>query len=172
MGDGQVAFVIDIATLVESSSILNRDNNTASETSAFVESDHVEQRTPIAMVVDDSITMRKASGNLLRRHGFEVITARDGIDAVALLNEQKPDVILLDVEMPRMDGYEFATLVKNAPETSSLPIIMITSRTGDKHRERASSIGVEAYLGKPYQEFELVQILQSLLGDNYPRTQN
>ena len=120
------------------------------------------------MVVDDSITMRKASGNLLKRHGFEVITARDGIDAVALLNEQVPDVILLDVEMPRMDGFEFATLVRNDEQFSDIPIIMITSRTGDKHRTRARNIGVNAYLGKPYQEGELVDTLQNLLGAKYP----
>ncbi|MCL4139152.1 UNVERIFIED_CONTAM: hypothetical protein GTU68_021839 [Idotea baltica] len=120
------------------------------------------------MVVDDSVTMRKASGNLLKRHGFDVLTARDGVDAVAVLNEKIPDVILLDVEMPRMDGFEFATLVRNDEKFSHIPIIMITSRTGDKHQNRAREIGVNAYLGKPYQEGELVDVLQNLLGSKYP----
>ena len=130
--------------------------------------DHMHDRTPIAMVVDDSITMRKVSGNLLKRHGFDVITARDGIDAIAQLNEQTPDIILLDVEMPRMDGFEFATLVRNIEQYKELPIIMITSRTGEKHRTRALNIGVNAYLGKPYQELELVETMQNLLGADYP----
>ena len=116
------------------------------------------------MVVDDSITMRKATGNLLRRIGFEVMTARDGVDALSQLHEQKPDIILLDVEMPRMDGFEFASIVRNDKEFRHLPIIMITSRTGNKHRERALEIGVNAYLGKPYQEEELIWQMQKLLG--------
>ncbi|MDF1588638.1 MAG: Hpt domain-containing protein [Gammaproteobacteria bacterium] len=172
MGDGQVTFVLDIPTLIEDATISGQADKQRSKNSVLVEPEQVEVRTPVAMVVDDSITMRKASGNLLKRHGFDVITARDGIDAVALINEQIPDIILLDVEMPRMDGFEFASVVRNNPETKSLPIIMITSRTGDKHRERASTIGVNAYLGKPYQENELVQTLQELLGDIYPNTQN
>ncbi|MBE0438442.1 MAG: Hpt domain-containing protein [Gammaproteobacteria bacterium] len=172
MGDGQVAFVLDIPTLIEKSTILDHGNDAKRKNAFNIEPKQAEKRTPIAMVVDDSITMRKATGNLLKRHGFDVITARDGIDAVALINEQIPDIILLDVEMPRMDGFEFASVVRNNPETKSLPIIMITSRTGDKHRERASTIGVNAYLGKPYQENELVQTLQDLLGDLYPNTLN
>ena len=166
LGNGHVVFVLDIPTLVNTT-----DKNIASDNllnSAISTLESIRNRLPVAMVVDDSITMRKASGNLLKRHGFEVITARDGIDAVSLLNEQMPDVILLDVEMPRMDGFEFATLVRNDEQFSHLPIIMITSRTGEKHRNRARDIGVNAYLGKPYQEGELVDTLQSLLGSKYP----
>jgi chemosensory pili system protein ChpA (sensor histidine kinase/response regulator) len=107
--------------------------------------------------------MRKASGNLLKRLGFEVMTARDGVDALSQLQEQKPDVILLDVEMPRMDGFEFASIVRNDAQLRHLPIIMITSRTGQKHRDRAREIGVNEYLGKPYQEDELTVILEKLL---------
>ncbi|MEC9314240.1 MAG: response regulator, partial [Pseudomonadota bacterium] len=125
---------------------------------------HIQEQAPVAMVVDDSITMRKASGNLLKRLGFEVLTARDGVDALSQLHEQKPDIILLDVEMPRMDGFEFASIVRNDAQFRHLPIIMITSRTGQKHRERALEIGVNAYLGKPYQEDELVSQMQKLLG--------
>jgi chemosensory pili system protein ChpA (sensor histidine kinase/response regulator) len=174
LGDGQVAFVLDVPTLIEGLrfSHLKHTSTQEESTSSLFDVEPVSVRTPIAMVVDDSITMRKASGNLLKRHGFEVITARDGIDAVSLLNEQTPDVILLDVEMPRMDGFEFATLVRNNADTKDLPIIMITSRTGDKHRDRASAIGVNAYLGKPYQEAEIVKTLQSLLGDAYPNVQH
>ena len=165
LGDGQIVFVLDIPTLVNSVETTAVDNllNTAISTL-----EQQQSRLPLAMVVDDSITMRKASGDLLKRHGFDVITARDGIDAVAQLNDQQPDVILLDVEMPRMDGFEFATLVRNDEQHSHIPIIMVTSRTGDKHRNRARSIGVNAYLGKPYQEGEIVDTLQNLLGTKYP----
>ncbi|MDQ7072341.1 MAG: response regulator [Gammaproteobacteria bacterium] len=166
LGDGQVIFILDIPTLVstfEETSIVKDTSETETLLVTPDESEKREDHIPIAMVVDDSITMRKASGNLLKRHGFEVITARDGIDAVAQLNEQVPDIILLDIEMPRMDGFEFATLVRNIDQYKSLPIIMITSRTGDKHRERALNIGVNAYLGKPYQEIELMETIQALL---------
>ncbi|MFW5427198.1 MAG: response regulator, partial [Methylophagaceae bacterium] len=165
LGDGEVVFILDIPTLVDT---LDEKGLIEEEDAELLviesgQPENREDRTPIALVVDDSITMRKASGNLLKRHGFDVITARDGIDAVAQLNEQVPDIILLDIEMPRMDGFEFATLVRNIDQYKSLPIIMITSRTGDKHRERALNIGVNAYLGKPYQEIELMETIQALL---------
>ncbi|NQY27310.1 MAG: Hpt domain-containing protein [Piscirickettsiaceae bacterium] len=168
LGDGQVAFVIDIPTLISTTDLIK--SNTLQESAENQASTQIH--TPLAMVVDDSITMRKASGNLLKRHGFNVITARDGIDAVAQLNEYTPDLILLDVEMPRMDGFEFATIVRNDPQFKDLPIIMITSRTGDKHRDRAKSIGVNDYMGKPYQEIDLIASMKNLLGDKYPSTIN
>ncbi|MBL1319863.1 MAG: Hpt domain-containing protein [Methylophaga sp.] len=166
LGDGEVVFILDIPTLVDTFNEKDSVKEDSEVELLVIESgqpENREDRTLIALVVDDSITMRKASGNLLKRHGFDVITARDGIDAVAQLNEQVPDIILLDIEMPRMDGFEFATLVRNIDQYKSLPIIMITSRTGDKHRERAMGIGVNAYLGKPYQEIELMETIQALL---------
>jgi len=164
LGDGQVVFILDIPTLVE----VNKVSSQNGSPSLTIDEHH--QRTPIAMVVDDSITVRKVSSNILKRHGFDVMTARDGVDAIAQLNDKIPDIILLDVEMPRMDGFEFAMFMRNIEQYKNLPIIMITSRTGDKHRERALDIGVNAYLGKPYQELELVDTMQTLLGDNYPHS--
>jgi chemosensory pili system protein ChpA (sensor histidine kinase/response regulator) len=116
------------------------------------------------MVVDDSVTMRKVTGRVLERHGFEVGTAKDGLDALERMAEVIPDLMLLDIEMPRMDGYELATAMKADPRMRNVPIIMITSRTGEKHRERAMQIGVERYLGKPYQEVELMRNVFELLG--------
>lgn len=164
LGDGRVVFILDIPTLIET----NRDLHLTSNDPINLEREleQLQERAPIAMVVDDSITMRKASGNLLKRLGFDVLTARDGIDALSQLHEQKPDIILLDVEMPRMDGFEFASIVRNDAAFRHLPIIMITSRTGTKHRERAMGIGVNAYLGKPYQEDELVETMKQLLGSS------
>ncbi|MGR4971928.1 Hpt domain-containing protein [Pseudomonas sp. LARHCG127] len=114
------------------------------------------QRPLLVLVVDDSVTVRKVTSRLLERHGMHVLTAKDGVDAMALLGEHAPDLMLLDIEMPRMDGFEVATQVRNDPRLAHLPIIMITSRTGQKHRDRAMAIGVNDYLGKPYQESVLL----------------
>ncbi|WP_207828520.1 Hpt domain-containing protein [Pseudomonas sp. 43(2021)] len=115
------------------------------------------RRALLVMVVDDSVTVRKVTSRLLERHGMSVLTAKDGVDAMALLEEHRPDVLLLDIEMPRMDGFEVATRIRRDERLKDLPIIMITSRTGQKHRDRAMAIGVNEYLGKPYQESVLLQ---------------
>lgn len=115
------------------------------------------RRATLVMVVDDSVTVRKVTSRLLERHGMSVLTAKDGVDAMALLEEHRPDVLLLDIEMPRMDGFEVATRIRRDERLKDLPIIMITSRTGQKHRDRAMAIGVNDYLGKPYQESVLLQ---------------
>lgn len=117
----------------------------------------VPRRALLVMVVDDSVTVRKVTSRLLERHGMSVLTAKDGVDAMALLQEHRPDVLLLDIEMPRMDGFEVATRIRRDERLKDLPIIMITSRTGQKHRDRAMAIGVNEYLGKPYQESLLLQ---------------
>jgi len=118
---------------------------------------------PLVMIVDDSLTVRKITSRLLTREGFEVITAKDGLDAIQVLSERMPDAILLDIEMPRMDGFEFTKTVKSDARTAHIPIIMITSRTAEKHRNRAQELGVEAYLGKPFQEEELLRNLREML---------
>jgi chemosensory pili system protein ChpA (sensor histidine kinase/response regulator) len=100
---------------------------------------------------------------LLERNGMRVLTARDGVDAMEMLQEHTPDIILLDIEMPRMDGYEVATQVRADPRLSGIPIIMITSRVGEKHRARAIEIGVDDYLGKPYQEAQLLEAIEPLI---------
>ena len=119
---------------------------------------------PLVMIVDDSLTVRKITSRLLQREGFAVATAKDGIDALQLLSEQVPDVILLDIEMPRMDGFEFTKRIKGDPNFVNIPIIMITSRTAEKHRNRAAELGVDLYLGKPYQEDELLKHLREMTG--------
>ncbi|MBQ91887.1 MAG: hypothetical protein CMG87_01275, partial [Marinobacter sp.] len=104
------------------------------------------------------------TSRLLERNGMEVITAKDGLDAVAQLQDHKPDIILLDIEMPRMDGFEVASFVRHDDSLREIPICMITSRTGEKHRERALAIGVNEYLGKPFQETELLETIERLTG--------
>jgi chemosensory pili system protein ChpA (sensor histidine kinase/response regulator) len=155
MGDGSVVVILDIAPLVRRQAALPRDV----EPAPAIE----QRRVPLVMVVDDSVTMRKVTGRVLERHNFEVGTAKDGIDALERMAERVPDLMLLDIEMPRMDGYELATQMKADVRLRNVPIIMITSRTGDKHRQRAFQIGVERYLGKPYQEHELIRNVFDLL---------
>ncbi len=116
----------------------------------------------VVMVVDDSLTVRKASTRLLERYGYRVITGKDGEDGLEQLQKEIPDIILSDIEMPRMDGFEFSKNVKNNEKYAHIPIIMITSRTADKHREHAMSLGVNMFLGKPYKEDELIDGIREL----------
>ncbi|SFS06435.1 chemosensory pili system protein ChpA (sensor histidine kinase/response regulator) [Dyella sp. OK004] len=163
MGDGSVLIILDLAPLVRHG-IVRRQERLAEGLSA-VQAPVVEEVRvrPLVMVVDDSITMRKVTGRVLERHEYEVSTAKDGVDAVEKLHERVPDLMLLDIEMPRMDGFELATHMKADPRLRGVPIIMITSRTGDKHRQRAFDIGVDRYLGKPYQEAELLMQISEVL---------
>ncbi len=117
------------------------------------------------MVVDDSLTVRKIGGRLLARHGYHVLTAKDGVDALEQLIDAIPDVMLLDIEMPRMDGFDLARNIRGDERLKHIPIIMITSRTADKHRQRAAEIGVNHYLGKPYDEDELLACIRSSLAN-------
>jgi chemosensory pili system protein ChpA (sensor histidine kinase/response regulator) len=118
---------------------------------------------PTIMIVDDSLTVRKITGRLLAREGFNVLTAKDGVDAVEQLQEHLPDVMLVDIEMPRMDGFDLTRNVRADRRLKHIPIIMITSRTADKHRAYAKEIGVNVYLGKPYQEDELLRHIGSFV---------
>ena len=117
------------------------------------------------MIVDDSVSVRKVMENLVKTQGWSPTVAKDGVDALEILQSLDfvPDLFLLDVEMPRMDGFEVASLVRHDERLKDVPIIMITSRTGSKHRERAMSIGVNEYMGKPFQEQELLETIESLL---------
>jgi chemosensory pili system protein ChpA (sensor histidine kinase/response regulator) len=116
------------------------------------------------MVVDDSITMRKVTSRLVERHGMRATVAKDGLDASGLLEDEVPDAVILDIEMPRMDGFELAAHIRNQEHLWHLPIVMVTSRSGDKHRQRAMDLGVNAYLGKPYREEELLSAIRQVLG--------
>jgi chemosensory pili system protein ChpA (sensor histidine kinase/response regulator) len=113
--------------------------------------------------------VRKITSRLLSREGFAVLTAKDGVDALEILSDHSPDLILLDIEMPRMDGFEFTKTIKGGDaKHAHIPVIMITSRTADKHRARAAELGVDLYLGKPYQEEELLRNMREMLGVSAP----
>jgi len=154
LGDGRVAIILDIGTLLRTE---------GRQRSGYVVHRPQADHRPVVLVVDDSITVRRVTQRLLERNGMQVLTARDGEDALSLLAEVLPDIVLLDVEMPRMDGYELAQRLRAQPRTEAVPIIMITSRVGAKHRARALELGVNDYLGKPYQEAELLAAIAPLV---------
>ncbi len=154
LGDGRIVIILDIGALVRT--------DWRARTEPVMPREKTDTRS-VALVVDDSITVRRVTQRLLERNGMRVLTARDGVDAMEMLQEHTPDIILLDIEMPRMDGYEVATQVRADPRISGIPIIMITSRVGEKHRSRAIEIGVDDYLGKPYQEAQLLEAIEPLI---------
>ncbi|MEN3274468.1 MAG: hypothetical protein V7631_258 [Massilia sp.] len=123
---------------------------------------------PTVMVVDDSLTVRRVTQRLLEREGYRVALAKDGVDALEQLPEVRPDLMLVDIEMPRMDGFDLVRHVRNDPAHQALPIIMITSRTADKHRNYALGLGVNAYFGKPFQEPVLLGAIAGLLNRELP----
>ncbi|MEW8141332.1 MAG: Hpt domain-containing protein [Candidatus Thiodiazotropha endolucinida] len=162
LADGRVALILDLAALVRMDA-----THAAAPLSLTKEAPKKRAEDQLrVMVVDDSITVRKVTSRLLERHDMEVVTAKDGVEAVALLQEQVPDIMLLDIEMPRMDGFELARHINNSVDYYGLPIIMISSRVGDKHRQRAMDLGVKRCLGKPYQESELLDNINEVLAES------
>lgn len=161
LGNGQVVLILNPVQLVHreapAGAELPRTAPTPAQAPFMVEQ---KSGAPLVMVVDDSLTVRKITSRMLVREGYEVATAKDGVDALQQLQDVHPDCILLDVEMPRMDGFEFARNVRADEGTRDIPIIMITSRTADKHRNHAIEIGVNEYMGKPYQEDQLLALIK------------
>lgn len=153
LGNGDVVMIMNPLTLLA-----------RGETRSAVQTiPEVLKTTPLVMVVDDSLTVRKITGRLLEREGFQVLTAKDGLDALQQLSDVIPAVMLVDIEMPRMDGFELTRNVRANEGTKHIPIIMITSRTADKHKNYAFELGVNAFLGKPYQEEELLGQIRSFI---------
>jgi chemosensory pili system protein ChpA (sensor histidine kinase/response regulator) len=159
LGNGQVVLILNPVQLVHRAGApeVTLEAPKVQETPFMAES---KSGNPLVMVVDDSLTVRKITGRMLTREGYEVASAKDGVDALQQLQDMKPDLILLDVEMPRMDGFEFARNVRSDEATRNIPIIMITSRTADKHRNHAMELGVNEYMGKPYQEEQLLALIK------------
>ena len=163
LGDGNVVIILDLPALIRTQASLEYQQARLLDNQLAEQRIEQEKRPPRILVVDDSVTVRKVTTRLLERNGMEVLTAQDGVDAMAMLQDHMPDLMLLDIEMPRMDGFELASIIRHDSRLKHIPIIMITSRTGDKHRERALSIGVNEYMGKPFQEEGLLGTMQGLL---------
>lgn len=161
-GDGRVILILNPVPLALRWASLPR---TAAERTAPAQAAELSTalQPPLVLVVDDSLTVRKITTRLLTREGFRVDSAKDGVDALEKMHDLIPDVVLLDVEMPRMDGFELARVMRSDNRLKSVPIIMITSRTADKHRNHALEIGVNVYLGKPYQEQQLLDSINAQL---------
>ncbi len=120
----------------------------------------VVSQVPLILVVDDSITVRRVTQRLLQREGYRVALAADGLQALERLQDERPSVVLSDIEMPRMDGFDLARNIRSDARLKDLPIVMITSRIAEKHREHAAALGVNHYLGKPYSEEELLSLVR------------
>jgi len=165
LGDGSVVVILDLPNMMRHVHSLEYQQHIALEHEEEAHLQNLlEDSVTSVLVVDDSVTVRKVTTRLLERHGMEVRTAKDGVDAMEILQEYRPDVMLLDIEMPRMDGFEVATQMRHDSKLKDVPIIMITSRTGDKHKERAMAIGVTDYMGKPFQEEKLLGSINNIMG--------
>jgi len=168
LGDGRVVLILDVSGLLIADEAIQVSHSGGRRMSTKKPTEKAvapESRRPIVMVVDDSLTVRKVTSRTLQKKGIDVLTAKDGIDGLEQLRSggQRPDVMLVDIEMPRMDGYEFTTQVRADPDLNLIPIIMITSRAGEKHRNRAFELGVNEYMSKPYQEDILLERIRSFL---------
>lgn len=160
-GEGHVILILDIGPLIR------RATSTDVSLPSLKELQQQEsRRQPLVLVVDDSITVRKVTSRVLEQHQLEVMTARDGVDALDVMSDRIPDLILLDIEMPRMDGFELTRYVRADARLRHLPIIIISSRSGEKHQQTAMDVGASQFLGKPYQEKELLRHVDFLLEES------
>ena len=158
LGDGQVVLILNPVALA------NRAPVAAPLAVQGGAAEAAVAHLPTVMVVDDSLTVRKITSRLLAREGYQVVLAKDGVDALEQLIEVRPDVILSDIEMPRMDGFDLVRNIRADAALAGVPIVMITSRTADKHRNYALEIGANHYLGKPYDEDELLRLVAGYCG--------
>ncbi|MBI4692491.1 MAG: Hpt domain-containing protein [Gammaproteobacteria bacterium] len=164
-GAGRVLLVIDPLQMVSRVAAAKREDD---------KTKGAARRQPLVLIVDDSITVRKVTSRLMERAGYRVATAKDGVEGLEQMHAKRPDIVLLDIEMPRMDGFEFTKHVRSEAATAALPIVIISSRTADKHRQHAERLGVNLFLGKPYEDDRLLAAVASLVGgegtDALPRT--
>jgi len=164
LGDGQVVIILDVIELG-----IKAHFNPSAETKVAIEDTAIpkERNDSVSlvtiMVVDDSLTVRKVTTNLLERHDYNVVQAVNGLDALNKIKINKPDLILLDIEMPEMDGLELTKILRSDELFSDIPIIMITSRTGHKHKRVANKLGVNEFMGKPYIAANLLDKIDKLL---------
>jgi chemosensory pili system protein ChpA (sensor histidine kinase/response regulator) len=162
--DGSIVLIANPVQLAQQARAVEAARPAAAAPAAAPAEREVQEAAPVVMVVDDSLTVRKITSRLLEREGYQVLTAKDGVDALQQLKDTVPAVMLVDIEMPRMDGFDLTKNVRADARTAAVPIVMISSRTADKHRNQAAQLGVNAFLGKPYQEAELLQHIASFVG--------
>jgi chemotaxis protein histidine kinase CheA/CheY-like chemotaxis protein len=156
LGDGSVASVIDLPDML-------RDYDASSKFGGHHLASTASARLPLCLIVDDSVSVRRTMEQLMQDTGYDVISARDGIDALGTLQRRTPDIVLVDLEMPRMNGLELTNALRNRAETKATPVVMITSRFTEKHKKLAEEAGVNAFLTKPYSEEQLLGTMERLL---------
>ncbi|MEX0950702.1 MAG: hybrid sensor histidine kinase/response regulator, partial [Gammaproteobacteria bacterium] len=163
LGDGSVVPVLDLPELIRNPLQGNVEQMDMTDTS-------IRRSLPVALVVDDSISARRSLAQVVSDAGYEIRTAKDGLEAATLMEKKRPDILLTDLEMPRMNGIELTSHVRANPDMVDMPVIMITSRSTEKHRQSASSAGVDVYLTKPFTEDQLLQHVHDLLEKTYDTT--
>lgn len=174
-GDGRVILILNPVALAARAQVsfaagtLAREAAGGGEAPTPVVEPEKAIHLPTVLVVDDSLTVRKITSRLLAREGYQVMLAKDGQDALEQMVEVIPDVILSDIEMPRMDGFELARNIRNDARLVNIPVVMISSRTADKHRSHAAELGVNHFLGKPYQEDELLSLIAGFIAEQRAR---
>jgi chemosensory pili system protein ChpA (sensor histidine kinase/response regulator) len=156
LGDGSVVPVIDLPELIRAPVVNLYSPSELTQT-------NIHRALPIALVVDDSLSARRALAQVIQDAGFDVRTAKDGLEAVGIIEKKKPDIMLVDMEMPRMNGMELTSHVRGFASTKDIPVIMVTSRSTDKHRKQAKAAGVDVYVTKPFSEDELLDHVHNLL---------
>ena len=172
LGNGQVVLILNPVALSTRAPVEVHTSSTGSDVHKDAPDlvEPVPAMLPTVMVVDDSLTVRKITGRLLAREGYQVLLAKDGVEALEQLLDVVPDAMLVDIEMPRMDGFDLTRNIRADARLKNIPIIMITSRTADKHRNYAFDIGVNQYLGKPYQEDELLRLVAEFVAQRRQRS--
>jgi chemosensory pili system protein ChpA (sensor histidine kinase/response regulator) len=161
MGDGSLIPILQIDDLLKKWAELTAPS---AETEFVTEVQPQTEERPIqVLVVDDSISVRKVVSNFLLQHGWQPTIARNGIEALERIREEKPDLVLLDVEMPRMNGFEVLQALQSQPEFQDIPVVMLTSRSADKYREKASQLGARGFMTKPFKEDEAVELIRSMI---------
>ncbi|MBX3617704.1 Hpt domain-containing protein [Nitrosomonas sp.] len=159
--DGEVILVLNPVKLLQRNDVQQVFNTPVAE---LLNASHKKPvKTPTVLVVDDSLTVRKVTCRLLEREGCDVLIAKNGAEAVSILQENTPDVMLVDLEMPKMNGFELIKNVRGNPKTAAIPVVIISSRTAEKHQKIAKDLGVNVFLGKPYKEEELLNHLSEFV---------
>jgi chemosensory pili system protein ChpA (sensor histidine kinase/response regulator) len=156
MGDGSVIPILNLEELLWSQMTMLEETHTDKEL--------IIERPLNIMVVDDSVSIRQVVSRLMEDQGWQVLTAKDGIDALDKLSESHPDLIVLDIEMPRMNGYEFLGALKAQVGVENIPVVVLTSRTATKHRDKAKALGAKGFIVKPYNDDEFVRLILKLTG--------
>jgi chemosensory pili system protein ChpA (sensor histidine kinase/response regulator) len=164
IGERELVLVLDVAQLAATASIEDTTQAVPAAQPMETGDEATSPRRPVALVVDDSLSVRRVLGRALERHGWETLQARDGLEALELLALGQVDVVVTDIEMPRMNGFELVAAIRELPGIATLPIVVLTSRAGEQHHERAIEIGANAYVIKPFQEDALIALLEEAIG--------